>query len=44
MQHDTKLKTTDHGNMAAQSDATRAPLLPLIPFGISGSLFFVVTY
>lgn len=44
MLHNITLKTAGHGNPAAQSDATRARLIPLIPFGMSVSLFFVVTY
>jgi hypothetical protein len=44
MLHIITLKTAGHSKPAAQSDVTRVPLIPLIPFGMSVSLFFVVTY
>jgi hypothetical protein len=44
MLHNITLKAAGQSKPAAQSDVTRAPLIPLIPFGMSVSLFFVVTY
>lgn len=44
MLHNIKLKTAGHSKPAEQSDATRARFIPLVPFGMSVSLFFVVTY
>jgi hypothetical protein len=44
MLHNITLKAADHSNPAAQSGATGARLIPVVPFGMSVSLFFVVTY
>lgn len=44
MLHNITLKTTGHSKPVARSHATRELLIPLIPFGMSVSLFFVVTY
>jgi hypothetical protein len=44
MLHNIKLKLAGRNNPVVPSDATDARLIPVVPFGMSVSLFFVVTY
>lgn len=44
MAHDITSNPANRGIPVAPSDARRAPLIPVVPLGLSVSLFFVVTY
>ena len=44
MLHNITFQTAGHSDPAAQAGAARTAFIPVIPFGISLSLFFVISY